>query len=77
MPETNGIEACRILKHDEELKNIPVLFLTAYTDKYTAMSAMIAGGNHCVNKPVHISILTDIIKKMIPVEVCVATDGLT
>lgn len=76
MPETNGIEACRILKHDEELKDIPILFLTADTDKYTAMSAMIAGGNHYVNKPIRISILTDIIKNMIPGGVYVATDGL-
>ena len=66
MPETNGIEACRILKHDDELKDIPILFLTADTDRYTAMSAMIAGGNRYINKPISISVLTDIIKSMIP-----------
>ena len=65
MPDVNGIEACRILKHDDELKNIPVLFLTADTDAYTAMSAMTAGGNHYVTKPIPISTLTDMIKNMI------------
>jgi len=65
MPEVNGIEACRILKHDDDLKNIPILFLTADTDMYTAMSAMTAGGNHYVTKPIPIATLTDIIKKMI------------
>jgi two-component system alkaline phosphatase synthesis response regulator PhoP len=65
MPDVNGIEACRILKHDDELKNIPVLFLTADTDAYTAMSAMTAGGNHYVTKPIPIATLTDIIKTMI------------
>jgi two-component system alkaline phosphatase synthesis response regulator PhoP len=65
MPETNGIEACRILKHDDELKDIPVLFLTADSDTYTAMSAMMAGGNHYLTKPIAIAVLTDIIKTMI------------
>ncbi len=64
MPDVNGIEACRILKHDDELKNIPILFLTADTDAYTAMSAMTAGGNHYVTKPIPIVTLTEIIKSM-------------
>jgi two-component system alkaline phosphatase synthesis response regulator PhoP len=65
MPDVNGIEACRILKHDDELKHIPILFLTADTDLYTAMSAITAGGNHYVTKPIPIATLTDIIKTMI------------
>ena len=73
MPETNGIEACRIIKHDEKLKKIPILFLTADTDKYTAMSAMMAGGDHCINKPIRISILTEIIKNMLPVKISYGT----
>ena len=65
MPETNGIEACRMLKLDEELKNIPVLFLTADTDQNTLISAITAGGNRCVNKPIPISELTELIMKMV------------
>jgi two-component system alkaline phosphatase synthesis response regulator PhoP len=65
MPDVNGIEACRILKKDEELRNIPILFLTADTDVYTALSAMSAGGDHYVTKPIPISTLSDMIHKMI------------
>ena len=65
MPEMTGIEACAFLKSDETLKNIPVLFLTADTDKNTAIKAMNAGGSQYVNKPIRISILTAIIKDML------------
>jgi len=67
MPEVNGIEACRIIKHDDNLKDTPVLFLTADTDKYTALSAKHAGADNFVTKPISISLLTDIIKTMLPV----------
>jgi len=65
MPEMNGIEACRILKHDDELKNTPVLFLTADTERYTSMSALQAGADHFLTKPIRITLLTSIILNMI------------
>ena len=37
MPEMNGIEACRMIKKNEQLKDIPVLFLTADNDEYTSL----------------------------------------
>jgi len=65
MPETNGIEACRTLKHDADLRNIPVLFLTADSDSLTSVSAMRAGGDHYLTKPIRISVLSDIIKSIV------------
>ena len=57
MPETNGIEMCRIIKKNEIIKNIPVLFLTADSDEYLALSAHHAGGAHYINKPVSLKLL--------------------
>ena len=65
MPEMNGIEACRMIKKNEQMKNIPVLFLTADNDEYTSLSAVEAGGDHFVTKPVRPSILIGMIQELI------------
>lgn len=65
MPELNGIETCRILKHDNELKKTQVLFLTADNDAFTAISAMRAGGDHFLTKPIPIKLLAEIIRSLI------------
>ena len=33
MPEFDGFEVCRVLKADEALQNIPVIFVTIFADK--------------------------------------------
>ena len=65
MPEMNGIEACRMIKKNEQMKNIPVLFLTADNDEYTSLSAVEAGGDHFVTKPIRPSILIGMIHELI------------
>ncbi len=65
MPEMNGIEACRLIKKNEQMKNIPVLFLTADNDEYTSLSAVEAGGDHFVTKPIRPSILIGMIHELI------------
>ncbi|CAN5606869.1 N/A [soil metagenome] len=65
MPEMNGIEACRMIKKNEQMKNIPVLFLTADNDEYTSLSAVEAGGDHFVTKPIRPSILMGMIHELI------------
>jgi two-component system alkaline phosphatase synthesis response regulator PhoP len=60
-----GIEACRIIRENEQLKNTPVLFLSADSDEYTAMNAIISGGNHFVTKPIRPAILMHMIKELI------------
>jgi len=65
MPEMNGIEACRMIKKNESMKNIPVLFLTADNDEYTSLSAVEAGGDHFVTKPIRPSILIGMIHELI------------
>lgn len=65
MPEMNGIEACRLIKENESMKDIPVLFLTADNDEYTSLSASEAGGDHFVTKPIRPSILLGMIHELI------------
>jgi len=65
MPEMTGIETCRLIRQNESLKDIPVLFLTADSDEYTSMSAMEAGGSHFITKPIRPAILLGMIKELI------------
>ena len=61
MPVMSGIEMCRALKAHPLLKNIPVLFLSASNDDALIISAMTAGGDHFVSKPIKISLLFEIV----------------
>jgi two-component system alkaline phosphatase synthesis response regulator PhoP len=65
MPGMNGIEACRLIKQNQKMKNIRVLFLTADNDEYTSLSAVEAGGDHFVTKPIRPSILMGMIHQLI------------
>jgi len=51
MPEMDGFEALSILKADEKLKHIPVIFLTANQDEKTETRGFEMGAVDFVNKP--------------------------
>lgn len=51
MPDMNGFEVCRRLKMDEELKNIPVIFLTALTDEFDEVEGFDYGAVDFITKP--------------------------
>ncbi|HEY4788157.1 MAG TPA: hybrid sensor histidine kinase/response regulator [Bacteroidales bacterium] len=51
MPQMNGFEACRILRKDERLKEIPVIFLTAFTDEDNVIAGFESGGQDYIAKP--------------------------
>ena len=53
MPDMNGFEVCERLKADEELKDIPVIFITALTDTADKVRAFSIGGVDYVTKPFH------------------------
>lgn len=65
MPEIDGIEMCKRMKKNELIKNIPILFLTADSDEYLALSAHYAGGSQYINKPVPIKLLLNIVNEML------------
>ncbi|WP_045217207.1 response regulator [Desulfonatronovibrio magnus] len=51
MPEMNGYEVCRRLKAEPELKDIPVLFVSALSETADKVRAFAAGGVDYVTKP--------------------------
>ena len=51
MPVMGGYETCSIMKADENLHDIPVLFLTANTEAEDLVKAFNAGGADYVTKP--------------------------
>ncbi|MEI6492748.1 MAG: response regulator [Verrucomicrobiota bacterium] len=52
MPGMDGYDVCRKLKADEVLKSIPVLFLTAHTDRDSRIRAVEAGADGFLSKPI-------------------------
>ncbi len=51
MPEVDGYTLCRELKASEELKEIPVIFLTAKTETSDLVEGFQAGGVDYITKP--------------------------
>lgn len=52
MPEMDGFEVCRRLKEDEATRSIPVVMVTALTDKESKLKGLEAGANDFLGKPV-------------------------
>ena len=53
MPGIDGYEVCKILKADQQLSEIPIIFLTALKgDKQSRITALEAGGEAFLAKPV-------------------------
>ncbi|HWA34748.1 MAG TPA: adenylate/guanylate cyclase domain-containing protein [Cyclobacteriaceae bacterium] len=51
MPEMSGFEVCRILKENPQSRNIPIIFLTAQTDKKTTVEGFKLGASDFMTKP--------------------------
>ncbi|SHF80855.1 two-component system, unclassified family, sensor histidine kinase and response regulator [Fodinibius roseus] len=51
MPEKSGFEVCEELKADEDLAEIPVIFLTARSDEEDIIKGLNLGGADYVTKP--------------------------
>lgn len=51
MPEMSGFEVCRILKENPQTANIPIIFLTAQTDKKTTVEGFKLGASDFMTKP--------------------------
>jgi two-component system sensor histidine kinase/response regulator len=54
MPEMDGYEVCRQLKANENLRDIPVIFITALTDTADKLKAFGIGGVDYISKPFQI-----------------------
>lgn len=51
MPDMNGFEVCTRIRKDENLKDLPVIFLTAQTDKESMLKGFELGAQDYVTKP--------------------------
>lgn len=51
MPEMNGYEVCRQMRENPNLKDIPVIFLSAYSDVDFIVEGFESGANDYVTKP--------------------------
>jgi sigma-B regulation protein RsbU (phosphoserine phosphatase) len=51
MPEMNGYEVCRVLKADESLRGIPVIFISALNENLDKVNAFATGGVDYITKP--------------------------
>ena len=52
MPVMDGYAMCRLIKHDAELRHIPVLLLTGLDDPAEVIRALDAGADNYLTKPV-------------------------
>ncbi len=58
MPGVDGFEVCRRLKNDPKTAPIPVLMVTALSERKERMTGIAAGANDFLNKPVDLQDLT-------------------
>lgn len=57
MPEMDGIEVCRILRKNEGFNSTLIVFLTARSEDFTQISALEAGGDDFIAKPIRPRVL--------------------
>lgn len=55
MPQVDGIELCRRIKEDDELRAIPVLLLTARTSDDAALEGLGVGADDYIAKPFNVA----------------------
>ena len=62
MPNMDGFEACRELKKNPELVDVPVIFMTGLSDSEHVVKGLESGGIDYVNKPINLDELLARIK---------------
>ncbi len=65
MPTMDGHQVCNSLKQDQELKNIPIIFLTARSDEKSEVKSLNEGADDYLTKPISISKLMSHIKAVL------------
>lgn len=63
MPVMGGVEFCDKIKQDPQLKEIPLIFLSASTDDHIILNIMLAGNAVFLQKPIRFSVLSDMIER--------------
>jgi two-component system alkaline phosphatase synthesis response regulator PhoP len=65
MPKMDGMEAVEKMRKDDELKSIPIIFLTARSDEKTEVEGLNKGGDDYITKPISTTKLISRIKAVL------------
>ena len=65
MPELDGWHAARMMRSDPELKNIPLMAVTAHTLPGDRRKALVAGFDMYISKPINIHMFDVTVAKML------------
>jgi two-component system, OmpR family, alkaline phosphatase synthesis response regulator PhoP len=65
MPEMDGIETCRELRHHAEFKNTLIAFLTARNEDYSQIAGFDVGADDYITKPIKPRVLVSRIKALL------------
>ena len=67
MPEIGGYEVCKILKSQEKHADIPIIFVSAFDEKFDKIRAFEVGGVDYICKPFEIQELLAKVKNQITI----------
>lgn len=65
MPKMDGLEAVELMRKDDALKRIPIIFLTARSDERTEIEGLDKGGDDFITKPISTTKLVSRIKAVL------------
>ena len=65
MPEMDGIEVCREMRHSIDLSNVIIAFLTARTEDYSQIAGFDAGADAYIEKPIRPRLLLSRVKALL------------
>ncbi|MDZ7772705.1 MAG: response regulator transcription factor [Balneolaceae bacterium] len=65
MPKMDGMEVVEVMRDDEDLKRIPIIFLTARGDEKTEVEGLNKGGDDYITKPISTTKLISRIKAVL------------
>jgi two-component system, OmpR family, alkaline phosphatase synthesis response regulator PhoP len=65
MPVMDGMEACRLIKDDSSVKDIPIVFLTARSEEFAELAGFEAGADDYIAKPIRSRVLLSRIKAIL------------
>lgn len=65
MPKMDGLQAVEIMRQDDTLKRMPIIFLTARSDEKTEVEGLNKGGDDYITKPISTTKLISRIKAVL------------
>ena len=67
MPRMDGFEVATLVRHDERMKDLPIIMITSRTGEKHRQRAMAIGVNEYLGKPYQESLLLETINRLVKV----------